>query len=87
MIDPDTELPHIYNHGVGEQEAIDVIDRPDLLLTGSNGSLIALGQTRAGRYLKVVYRVLPDNLFVITAFSLRGNALKAFRRRRRSGGK
>ena len=85
LIDPDTELPHIYNHGVEEHEAIDVIERPGLLLHGSGGALIALGQTRAGRHLKVVYRELPDSFFVITAYRLTGNALKAYRRRRRHG--
>jgi hypothetical protein len=43
------------------------------------------GQTAAGRYLKVV--VVPDpgadSAFVVTAYELRGKALKAFRRVRR----
>jgi hypothetical protein len=86
LIDPDTQLPHIYNHGVEEQEAIDVVERPGLLLHGSGGALMALGQTRAGRYLKVVHRRdTPGELFIITAFSLTGNALKSYRRRRRHG--
>jgi hypothetical protein len=86
LIDADSELPHIYNHGVKEQEAIDVIERPGLLLHGSRGSLIALGQTAAGRYLKVIYRDLRDELLVITAYDLDGKALKAYRRRRRGRG-
>jgi hypothetical protein len=86
LIDGDSELPHIYNHGVKEQEAIDVIERPGLLLNGVRGSLIALGQTAAGRYLKVIYRDLRDELLVITAFDLDGKALKAYRRRRRGRG-
>lgn len=60
LIDPDTELPHIYNHGVREEEAIDVIDRPGLLVDGENAALLALGQTKAGRYMKVVYRRQGD---------------------------
>lgn len=86
LIDPDTELPHIYNHDVEEHEAIDVIERPGLLIHGSGGALIALGQTRAGRYLKVVHRRnAPGEMFIITAISLTGKALKSYRRRRRHG--
>jgi hypothetical protein len=86
LIDADSELPHIYNHGVKEREAIDIIERPGLLLQGSRGSLVAVGQTAAGRYLRVIYRELGDELLVITAFDLRGKALKAYRRRRRGRG-
>ena len=43
------------------------------------------GQTRNGRYLRVIYvpDPEPDSLFVITAYELVGKPLKAFRRRRR----
>lgn len=44
-----------------------------------------LGQTDAGRYLQVIY--VPDrdpsNVFVVTAYELRGKARKAYRRRQR----
>ena len=48
-------------------------------------SRIALGQTREGRYLRVVYvpDPLPDSVFVITAFELGPKAKHALRRRRR----
>jgi len=57
-------------------------DRP-----GMEGSRIAIGQTRAGRYLRVIY-VLDhkrDEIFVITGYELTGKPLLAYRRRRRKG--
>jgi hypothetical protein len=46
---------------------------------------VRLGQTNAGRHLKVVY--VPDpggkSAFVVTAYELRGKALKAYRRAKR----
>lgn len=68
-VDADTGLPHIYNHGVTEQEVEEVLALPAEDRPGSEGSRVALGQTRAGRYLRVIY--VPDvdgsGLFVITA--------------------
>jgi len=70
---------------VTEVEVEDVLARPIEDRPGSEGSRIALGQTEAGRYLRVVY--LPDpapgSVFVITAYDLGPKALKALRRRRR----
>ena len=83
--DADTDQPHIYNHGVSEQEAIEVLRRAGEDRPAEGRSRAALGQTVAGRYLKVIY--VPDDdragLCVITAFDLRGNALKSYKRRRR----
>lgn len=55
-------------------------DRP-----GSEGSRVALGQTRSGRYLKVIYAPDEDRagVFVITAYDLVGKPLQAYRRRMR----
>jgi hypothetical protein len=84
-IDPETELPHIFDHGVNEQEVREVLSRTGEELPGSNGSRIRLGQTAAGRYLQVVY--VPDadreGAFVVTAFDLTPKAKQAFRRRQR----
>ena len=46
---------------------------------------MALGQTDAGRYLKVIYVPDPEpsSVFVITAYDLGPKALKALRRRRK----
>jgi len=88
-IDPTTEQPHIYGHNVEEAEVEDVLSRPAEDGSNRNGSRIAIGQTRAGRYLKVVYAPDDDGIgiFVITAYDLRGAALTAFRRRMRRRGK
>ena len=83
--DPDSDLPHIYNHDVTEFEVEEVLqtayeDRP-----GREGSRIAFGQTDEGRTLKVIYVPDPDpeSVFVITAYELTGKPLAAYRRRRR----
>jgi hypothetical protein len=86
--DPETGLPHIYNHGVTEDEVRQVLDRPGEDRPSADDSRMALGQTRAGRYLRVIY--VPDSdkkcAFVVTAYEVRGNQLKALRRRKRRRG-
>jgi hypothetical protein len=84
-IDPETDLPHIYKHDVSEDEVEDVLRHPGEDRPGKDWSRVAMGQTRAGRYLRVIYvpDPEPDSIFVITAYELRGNPLKAYRRRRR----
>jgi hypothetical protein len=64
---------------------IDVLEKPGEDRPGREGSRIALGQTSAGRYLRVIYvtDVEPDSVFVITAYELTGKPLAAYRRRRR----
>jgi hypothetical protein len=83
--DPDTGQPHIYGHGVSEQEVQEVLSGAGEDLPADRGSRMKLGQTAAGRYLQVVY--VPDedpaSVFVITAYELRGKAKKAYRRRQR----
>jgi hypothetical protein len=87
--DPETGQPHIYNHGVSEEEVWEVMRRPGDDFKGRKNSRIALGQTFFGRHLQVIY--VPDKesdtIFVITAFELRGKALKAYRRRQRRKGR
>ena len=84
-IDPETRLPHIYNHNVRENEIEDVLRKPGEDRPGKENSRIAIGQTNAGRYLRVIYvpDPEPDSVFVITAYELMGKPLKAYRRRRR----
>lgn len=83
--DPATGLPHINEHDVEEDEVEDVLRRPAEDRPGREGSRVAIGQTRAGRYLRVVYvpDPAPDSVFVITAYELSGKPLRAFRRRRK----
>ena len=84
-LDPDTDQPHIYNHGVFETEVEEVLRGPGEDRAGDEGSRVAIGQTAAGRYLKVVYSrdVGRDSAFVITVYDLTGKPLKAYRRRQR----
>ena len=84
-LDPDTGQPHIYGHGVTEPEVEWILAHPGEDEPCSRGSRQALGQTEAGRYLRVIY--VPDDegdgVFVVTAYPLAGKQLKAFRRRQR----
>ena len=84
-IDPETGYPHIHGHGVREDEVEDILSRPGEDRSGKDDSRIAIGQTRGGRYLRVVYvpDPEPDSVFVITAYELAGKPLRAYRRRGR----
>ena len=84
-LDKETGLPHIYNHEVLEKEVEEVLLRPGEDRPGKENSRIAIGQTRAGRYLRVIYvpDPEPDSVFVITAYELVGKPLKAYQRRSR----
>jgi hypothetical protein len=55
-------------------------DRP-----GQEGSRVAVGQTSAGRYLRVIYvpNPEPETVFVITAYEMGPKAKKALRRRQK----
>ena len=84
-INAETGQPHLFAHGVAEHEVEEVLARPGEDRPGHEGSRVALGRTRAGRFLRVIY--VPDrqlgSVFVITAYELKGKALMAFRRRLR----
>lgn len=84
-LDPVTELPHIYNHDVTENEVEEVLMRSGEDRPGREGSRVAIGQTSAGRYLRVIYipDPEPESVFVITAYKLQGKPLAAYRRRQR----
>lgn len=78
-------MPHIHNHGVIEDEVIEVLEKSGEDRPGYEGARIALGQTGSGRYLRVIYipDPEPDSVFIITAYDLTGKAVAAFRKRRR----
>jgi len=86
--DPETDLPHIYGHGVSEDEVEWILAHPGEDESCSGSSRQALGQTAHGRYLRVIY--VPDEegdgVFVVTAYPLSGKQLKAYRKRRRRRG-
>jgi hypothetical protein len=85
FVDPASGQPHIYQHDVAETEVEDVLARPMEDRPGRDDSRIAIGQTAAGRYLRVIYVPDPEpgSVFVITAYELGPKALKALRRRRK----
>ena len=84
-VEASTGRPHLERHGVTETEVEEVLRRPGEDRPGNDGSRVALGRTRAGRYLRVIYvpDPEPDSVFVITAYDLAGKPLRAYRRRRR----
>lgn len=84
-LDPETSLPHFQRHGVTEAEVEEVLAAPLEDGAGAEGARVAVGQTEAGRFLKVVYLPDPDpgSVFVITAFDLGPKALETLRRRLR----
>jgi len=84
-IDPESGEPHVRRHGVSEAEVEDVLVRPLEDRPGKEGSRVALGQTRQGRYLRVVYvpDPIPGSIFVITAYDLGPKARRALGRRLR----
>ncbi|MEX1104092.1 MAG: DUF4258 domain-containing protein [Dehalococcoidia bacterium] len=81
-LDPETGEPHLATHGVSEQEALDVLEEAELVLKGSGETMVAHGQTRDGRWLRVVYvERPPGNLRIITAYTPGPKAIRAIRRR------
>lgn len=83
--DPETNLPHIYNHNVDEKEVEEILLNPGEDRLGRDDSRVAIGQTMAGRYLRVIYvrDPQPGSVFVITAYELTGKPLTAYRKRKR----
>ncbi|MFP3940083.1 MAG: hypothetical protein ACLF0P_07240 [Thermoanaerobaculia bacterium] len=83
--DPETGAPHIYNHGVTEEEVQQVLEDPGEERPGKSHARVAIGATEAGRILRVIYTrdPVPGSVFVITAYDLRGKPLVAYRRRQR----
>jgi hypothetical protein len=55
FIDPETGLPHIYRHGVTEEDVEDVLRRPIEDRPGREGSRVALGQADTSVCLGLVY--------------------------------
>jgi hypothetical protein len=85
FVDQETGQPHIHMHGVTESEVTEVLSTPLEDGGGAEDSRVAIGQTDAGRFLKVIYVPDPDRdgVFVISAYDLGQKARKALRRRLR----
>lgn len=84
-IDSETGSPHLYRHHVTEVEVEDVLTQPLEDRVGTEGARVAIGRTRDGRYLRVVYvpDPSPGSMFVITAYDLGAKAKRALQKRRR----
>jgi hypothetical protein len=84
-LNPRTGEPHILDHGLTEIEVQDVLDGPAEIRPARDGAMSALGRTRNGRLLRVIYRfeTTTDSYLVITAFEPGPAAARAFRRRQR----
>jgi len=82
--DPDGE-PHISAHHVETDEVLEALDRIMERTPGRDESFIAIGRTRSGRVLKVIYAIADDGdgIFVITAFDLPPKQQRALQRRLR----
>lgn len=83
-LDDDGE-PHIVQHGVSPREVEDVLRKPLEETRGRGVSVAAIGQTRSGRYLRIIYSPDDDGegIFVITAYDLPPKQLRGLRRRLR----
>ena len=82
--DPDSGLAHCYAvHGVHEREVIELLRRPGQRMRNQDDTLVAEGQTYAGRYLRVIHREYANYIFVITAYDMSAKAKQAYRRRHR----
>ena len=83
--DAETGLPHIYAHGVTEEEVEQVLRGHGEVLPARDGAEMKLGQIIAGRSLQVVYvcEEEREGLFVLTAYPLQGRPKRGFRRRQR----
>jgi hypothetical protein len=44
-MNPETDQPHIYDHGVTEDEVLEVLRRPGEDRAGDEGSRVVMGQT------------------------------------------
>ena len=51
-LDPETGRPHIWNHGVEEEEVEEILKNAGENRPGREGSRVAIGQTANGRYLR-----------------------------------
>ncbi|MGH2747658.1 MAG: hypothetical protein ACRDKB_07015 [Actinomycetota bacterium] len=81
----ESDEPHIHKHHVTEAEVEEVLRGPLEDRSGAEGTRVAIGQTAAGRFIRIIY--VPerdlDAIFVLTAYDLGPKALKALRRRLR----
>lgn len=82
LLNPATGEPHVRDHQIWEWEAQDILEQFVENVSARDGARAALGQTRNGRWLRVIYRQDPESneLLVITAYEPSNNAIRAARR-------
>ena len=81
-LDPSGD-PHIWDHNVSEKEVAEALAHPLESIRGRGTSVIAIGLTAAGRYLKVIYSPddSGDDIFVVTAFDVPPKQIRALKQR------
>lgn len=74
---------HIARHGISPREVEEVLSSKPLgLVQGRESTLLALGQTYAGRYLMVVLAEAEDGRFyVVTSRDMTLHEVRKFRRK------
>jgi hypothetical protein len=82
--------PYIHRNDVVQDEVRAVMSHPGEDFPAIEGARMVLGQIKPGeRYLRIIY--VPDlvlrSIFVLTAFTLRGEVLRACRARQRREGR
>lgn len=84
-VNPETGEPHIYDHGVSEEEVEEVLAHPGEDLPARGGSRSIIGKTDDGRYLRLiaVREQTAGSIFVVTAYELSPRQLAGYKRRRR----
>ena len=82
-LNPQTGEPHCLDHGVTEEEVVDVLEEPLDRQRGRDGTWILSGQTREGRWLRVILREEPRRRLVITAYPPGPKTTGALRRLKR----
>jgi len=84
LLDPSGD-PHVWSHHVNESEVAEAMADRLESVRGRGTSVITIGRTRAGRYLKVIYSPddLGDGIFIVTAFDVPPKQIRALMKRKR----
>ncbi len=53
------------------EEVLEAVAHPDSIYLGGKDELLAIKETKVGKYLVVAYKLAPESGFIITAFLTR----------------
>ncbi len=71
FIHPETNDRHIYDHDVSEEEIEEAFSVSHFTQRRKDGSYMAYSRLKSGRYLKIIFRKLSNELYyIITAYDL-----------------